>query len=131
MVKVRSHGGVVYRSAYRVMWCTKYRREVITDDVAERLGQVIREVCAGRDCNLCDLVVAPDHVRLLVGCDPQYGIHRLVKEMKASSSRTLREEFPAIRSRLPTLWTNNYFVATIGSVSQAIVEQYLADQRNA
>ena len=57
----------------------------------------------------------PDHVHLLVDCDPQFGIHRLMKLLKGRSSRVLRDEFPWLRSRLPTLWTNSYLVATVGT----------------
>ncbi|HEX2916245.1 MAG TPA: transposase [Chloroflexia bacterium] len=51
----------------------------------------------------------PDHVHLLVGCDPAFGIHRLVKFIKRASSHLLRKEFPELNSRLPSLWTNRYF----------------------
>ena len=61
-----------------------------------------------------ELEVMPDHVHLLVHCDPQFGIHRLVKLLKGRSSRLLRQEYPSLRSRLPTLWTNSYFCATVG-----------------
>jgi putative transposase len=73
----------------------------------------------------------PDHVHLLVSCDPQYGIHRLVKQIKGRSSRYIRQEFPAVRSRIPTLWTNSYFVATVGGATLDIVKQYVANQPNA
>ena len=55
-----------------------------------------------------------DHVHLVVEVDPQFGVHRLVKAIKGRSSRVLREEFSWLRSRLPSLWTNSYFVATVG-----------------
>jgi putative transposase len=71
----------------------------------------------------------PDHVHLLVSCDPQYGIHRLVKQIKGRSSRYIRQEFPAVRSRIPTLWTNSYFVATVGGATLEIVKQYVANQQ--
>ena len=72
----------------------------------------------------------PDHVHLLVSVDPQYGIHRLVKQVKGRSSRVLRQEFPALKSRLPTLWTNSYFAATVGGAPLEIVKQYVENQRN-
>jgi REP-associated tyrosine transposase len=72
----------------------------------------------------------PDHVHLLVECDPQYGIHRLVKQIKGRSSRLLRQEFPSLKSRMPTLWTNSHFVATVGGATLVIVKQYAANQRN-
>lgn len=131
MVTVRSNNNVVYRCAYHVVWCPKYRRPVIEDAVDERLKQIIREVCAERECNLIELESMPDHVHLLVECDPQYGIHRLVKQIKGRSSRVLRQEFDSLRSRLPTLWTNSYFVATVGGAPLGIIKQYVANQRNA
>ena len=95
-----------------------------------RLKQIIREVCAERECNIIELETMPDHVHLLVECDPQYGIHRLVKQVKGRSSRLLREEFPSLKRRLPTLWTNSYFVATVGGAPLALVKQYVENQRN-
>ena len=131
MVTVRSNNNVVYRCAYHVVWCPKYRRPVIEGAVDERLKQIIREVCAERECNLIELETMPDHVHLLVECDPQYGIHRLVKQIKGRSSRVLRQEFDSLRSRLPTLWTNSYFVATVGGAPLGVIKQYVANQRNA
>ena len=130
MAEVRSNNNVVYRCAYHVVWCPKYRRPVIEGAVDARLKQIIRDVCAERECNIIELETMPDHVHLLVECDPQYGIHRLVKQIKGRSSRLLREEFPSLKRRLPTLWTNSYFVATVGGAPLEIVKQYIENQRN-
>ena len=73
----------------------------------------------------------PDHVHLLVQVDPQFGIHRLVKLMKGRSSHHLRKEFPSVKSRIPTLWTNSYFVATVGGAPLSVVKQYIENQKNA
>jgi putative transposase len=73
--------------------------------------------------------VLPDHVHLLVGCDPQLGIRRLVKLLKDYSSHALREEFPALRRRLPSLWTNSYFVATVGGVTLETLKRYVESQK--
>lgn len=130
MDKVHSNNNVVYRCTYHVVWCPKYRRKVIADDVDIRLKQIIAEVCAERGCAIIELETMPDHVHLLVECDPQYGIHRLVKQIKGRSSRLLRAEFPQLRSRIPTLWTNSYFVATIGGATLEAVKRYVENQRN-
>jgi putative transposase len=66
-----------------------------------------------------------------VVCDPQYGIHRLVKTIKGRSSRLLRQEFPSLRSRIPTLWTNSHFVATVAGATLEDVKRYVENQRNA
>lgn len=129
--EVRSNNSVVYRCTYRVVWCSKYRRKVIEGAVDTRLRQIVREVCTEHDAPIVELETMPDQVRLLVSCDPQYGIHRLVKQIKGRSSRHIRQEFPQVRSRIPTLWTNSYFVATVGGSTLEIVKQYVASQRNA
>ncbi len=66
-----------------------------------------------------------------MSCDPRYGIHRPVEQIKGRSSRNIRREFPTVRSRIPTLRTNSYFLATVGGATWEIVKQYLANQRNA
>ena len=131
MDEVRSNNNVVYRCNYHVVWCPKYRRPVLTGDVDERLKQIIRHVCLERDAPIEAIETMPDHVHLLVVCDPQYGIHRLVKQIKGRSSRLLRQEFPHLKSRLPTLWTNSYFVATTGGATLEVVKRYVEDQRSA
>jgi putative transposase len=73
--------------------------------------------------------IMPDHVHLLVEVDPQYGIHRLIKRIKGLSSRLLRMEFPKLRSRLPSLWTNSYFVSTVGGAPLAVIKQYIENQK--
>jgi putative transposase len=71
----------------------------------------------------------PDHVHLLVEVDPQYGIHKLIKEIKGKSSRKLRLNFLHLRSRLPTLWTNSYFVSTVGGAPLSVIKQYVENQK--
>ena len=131
MDEIRSNNNVVYRCTYHVVWCPKYRRKVIGGRIEQRLKEIIREVCAERDAPIVELETMPDHVHLLVSVDPQYGIHRLVKQIKGRSSRLLRQEFQTLRSRLPTLWTNSYFVATVGGATLEIVKRYVENQKSA
>ena len=74
--------------------------------------------------------VMPDHVHLLVHCDPQFGIHRRVKLLKGRSSRLLRQEYPSLRSRLPTLWTNSCFCATVGVAPLALIKRSMEKQQH-
>lgn len=89
---------------------------------------ILREVARERQAEIIEMEVMLDHVHLLVEVDPQFGIHRLVRLMKGRSSRILRQEFPWLRSRLPTLWTNSYFVATVGGAPLAVIKQYIEQQ---
>ncbi|MEU0153472.1 IS200/IS605 family transposase [Micromonospora fulviviridis] len=128
-VALRSNSDVVFQCAFHVVWCPKYRRRVLGGRIEERLTQLIREVVEEKGAWLVALEVMPDQVHLLVEVDPQFGVHKLVKAIKARTSRVLREEFPSLRSRLPTLWTNSYFVATTGGAPLAAVEEYVEQQR--
>ncbi len=121
---------VTYSCKYHVVWCSKYRRPVITGSVEDRLRELIRSNAELHRAEIIELEIMPDHVHLLIEVDPQYGIHRLIKNIKGQSSRALRREFPHIKSRLPTLWTNSYFVSTVGGAPLAIIKQYIENQKN-
>jgi len=126
----RSNRNILFSCKYHVVWCPKYRRSVLIDGADEALKEIVARVCAHRQAQLIELEVMPDHVHLLVDVDPQYGIHRLVKEIKGLSSRELRQNFPFLKRRLPTLWTNSYFVSTVGGAPLAIVRQYIEQQKH-
>lgn len=126
----RSNRNILFSCKYHVVWCPKYRRCVLVDGADEALKEIVARVCADRQAELIELEVMPDHVHLLVDVDPQYGIHRLVKEIKGLSSRELRQNFPFLKRRLPTLWTNSYFVSTVGGAPLAIVKQYIEQQKH-
>lgn len=128
-VALRTNANIAFQCAFHVVWCPKYRRRVIGGRMEERLKELIREVIEEKGAWLVELETMPDHVHLLVEVDPQYGVHRLVKAVKGRTSRVLREEFPWLRTRLPTLWTNSYFVATVGGAPLSVVKRYVEQQK--
>jgi putative transposase len=127
---VKSNNNVTYSCIFHIVWCPKYRRSVLVDGIDERLKQILREVAQETRCELIEIEVMPDHVHVLASLDPQFGVHRLTKLMKGRSSRLLRQEFPKLKSRLPTLWTNSYFVSTVGGAPLSIIKQYIENQKN-
>ena len=125
----RSNRNVLFSCKYHVVWCPKYRRQVLVEGADAALKLIVERVCRARDAQLIELEVMSDHVHLLVDVDPQFGIHRLIKEIKGVSSRELRSSFPFLKSRLPTLWTNSYFVSTVGGAPLAVIKQYIENQK--
>jgi putative transposase len=121
-VRYKSNRNIVGSCKYHVVWCPKYRRPVLVNDVDIRLKEIIHQTVTELQSEVSELQVMPDHVHLLCEVDPQFGIHRLVKRRKGCSSRLLRQEFPSLKSRLPTLWTNSYFVATVGGAPLTVVK---------
>jgi putative transposase len=128
-MEYKSNRNIVYSCQYHVVWCPKFRRPVLVDGVDERLKEVLSDLVAETRSRMIGMEIMPDHVHLLVEVDPQFGIHRFVKRAKGRSSRLLRQEFPWLRSRLPTLWTNSYFVSTVGGWPLAVVKQYIENQK--
>ena len=124
----KSNNNVVYSCKYHVIWCPKYRRKVLINGVDTKLKELIHQVCTENQSEILELEIMPDHVHLLVEVDPQFGIHKLVKYIKGISSRILRQEFSWLKTKLPTLWTNSYFVATVGGAPLEIIKQYIENQ---
>ena len=126
----KSNRNVVYSCKYHIVWCPKYRRKVLVDGIDLRLKEILLQVSIEKASEMMEMEIMPDHVHLLVEVDPQYGIHRFVRQLKRVSSRILRKEFPKLTSRLPTLWTNAYFVATVGGAPLSEIKQYIEQQKN-
>lgn len=129
MSEMRRNNNVVSICRYHVVFCPKYRRKVLTPPIDERLTVILAEQIERWRQELIEMEVMPDHVHLLVGCDPQFGIHRLVKLLKGYSSHALRAEFPVLKRRLPSLWTNRYFCATVGGVTLETLQRYVESQK--
>jgi putative transposase len=124
-----SNSNVVFSCKYHVVWCPKYRRRVLHEKIAVRLRTIIKELATERRVEIIEMEVMVDHIHLLLEVDPQYGIHRFIKQVKGRSSRMLRMEFPELKSRLPTLWTNSYFVTTVGGAPLEVIKRYIEDQK--
>ena len=129
-MEYKSNNNVVYSCKYHVVWCPKYRRKVLVDGVDARLKELIDEICHELRIDVIEMEIMPDHVHLLIEVEPQFGIHKAVKQIKGRTSRILRQEFICLRSRLPSLWTNSDFVSTVGGVPLSVIKQYIENQKN-
>lgn len=128
-MEYKSNNNVVYSCKYHVVWCPKYRRKVLVDSVADRLKELIWQECDRLDIEVIALEIMPDHVHLLIEVDPQFGIHKAVKQIKGKTSFVLRNEFKHLTTKLPTLWTNSYFVSTVGGAPLEAIKQYVENQK--
>jgi putative transposase len=128
--RYRKHPGSVSALRYHVVFCPKYRRPVLTGEVAEALLPLLRETAADLGVVLEAAEVLPDHVHLSVAdAPPTEAPQHVVNRLKGRSSRVLRQRFPALRSRLPSLWSRSYFIASVGRVSAAAIRRYVAAQK--
>ena len=114
---------------YHLVWCPKYRRPVLTGAVAARLKELVAEKAAAMEVQIEALDVMPDHVHLFLGAPPTDAPQHLANQFKGYTSRVLRQEFPHLRSRLPTLWSRSYYIGSAGHVSEETIKQYIASQQ--
>jgi len=114
---------------YHFVWCPKYRRKVLVENIQKRLEEHIRLKCQELNCEVLALSIQSDHVHLFVKASPKLAPNRIIGEIKGYTSRLLRQEFPELRSKLPTLWTRSYFVSTHGHVSDEMIQKYIEEQK--
>jgi putative transposase len=125
----KSNNNVVYSCKYHAVWCPKYRRKVLTGKIAQRLKELVTEICREIKVDIIEMEIMPDHVHFLLEVDPQFGIHKVIKTIKGKTSFVLRNEFKELTTRLPCLWTHSYFVSTVGGAPLSIVKQYIENQK--
>jgi len=119
----------VFNLGYHLIWCPKYRRAVLQDEIETRLRALLMEKAAEIEVSIEQLEIMLDHMHLFVKTDPSAAPHWVVQQLKGYTSRHLRREFPELRSKLPTLWTRSYYCESVGHISEKTVRRYIADQK--
>lgn len=126
----KSTNHLVYSCQYHVIFCPKYRRKVLVDNIETRLKELILEKQEEYGYEVIDMEIMPDHVHLLLDVNPMIGIVTIVSKIKGYTSKTLRDEFPTLKKRIPTLWTHSRFISTVGAVTLEVVKKYIEEQKN-
>ncbi len=128
VAEYQTNRGAAYSLGYHLVWCPKYRRPVLVGPVAKRLRELIEQKADKHGWAIAALEVMPDHVHLFVRADPAASPSYIANQLKGFTSKVLRDEFPALRKRLPTLWSRSYFVSSVGNVSAATIQKYIETQ---
>jgi putative transposase len=121
--------GAVFNLHLHFVWCPKYRRKVLVGDVETRLRELLYEKAAELGIEVEGLEVMPDHVHLFIAVPPTDAPQFYANQLKGYTSRMLRQEFPTLKSRRPSLWSRSYYVGSAGHVSSAVIQRYIARQK--
>ncbi|SHG99190.1 IS200/IS605 family transposase, partial [Virgibacillus chiguensis] len=113
-------------------WVTKYRYKVLGGHIAVRVRDLIRQGCEARGITILQGSVGKDHIHLLLSCPPSIAPSKILQYLKGRSSRLLQDEFPELKKKYwgQHLWARGYFCATVGTVTEEIIRNYIENQFN-
>lgn len=120
----------MYNLAYHLIWCPKYRRKVLVNEVEKELKHLLYEKADELNCKIETLEVMPDHVHLFVKTPPTIAVHFLVQQLKGITARELRKQFKHLKTSLPSMWTRSYYVESVGHISEETIRRYIEEQKN-
>mgnify|MGYP006433072881 CR=1 FL=1 len=99
MIKYKSNNNIVFSCKYHIVWCPKYRRKVLIDDVEIRLKEIINQIAKELNVEIIEMETDKDHIHILAEIDPQFGVMKFVQKAKGRSSRLLRDEFHHLKAK--------------------------------
>lgn len=121
--------GCVYNINYHLVWCPKYRKAVLINDVAKDLKTLIEQRAKELNIEIGGFEIMPDHIHLFISAKPTLPIHYIVQQFKGFTSHELRNKYEHLKKKLPTLWSRSYYVGTTGFVSDSVIKNYIAHQK--
>jgi putative transposase len=130
MEHYRRSSHTVYDLKFHLVLITKYRKPVLTGEVAIRMRELVRDVCKARDVEILKGLISREHVHIFVSVPPQLSISELMKSIKGRTSRKILMEFKTLNRQFwgRHFWTRGYFVASSGNITDEMVMQYIEQQ---
>ena len=130
MENYRKSSHCTYDIKYHLVWITKYRKPVITGQIAVRTRELVRMIYHSNEVEILAGHVGSDHIHLLVSVPPHLSASKLVQYIKGNTSRKLQMEYKELNKQFlgQHLWARGYFVASSGNVTDAIIKAYIQNQ---
>ena len=112
------------------MWVPKYRKPVLTGEVAIRVRDLIRQIAAEHELEIVSGKVARDHVHVFVSYRPHQQVSQIMQWLKGISSRVLLQEFPHLRKKFwgRHFWARGYLAVSSGTITDEMVQEYINEQ---
>ncbi|MGC9124258.1 MAG: IS200/IS605 family transposase [Thermoplasmata archaeon] len=120
---------MVYSCQYHVIFCPKYRRRALVPPIDGKLKELILEKQNDYGYKVLEMEVMPDQVHLLIDVNSKRGVYYVVNRIKGYTLYVLREKFPELKRKLPTLWTHSKFISSVGAVTLEVVKKYIEEQK--
>jgi len=130
MEHYRQSSHTVYDIKYHLVWITKYRKPVLRGEIAERVRELIREICKAKDIEILKGHVSRDHVHVFLSVAPHLSVSQVVQSLKGKTSRKLMMEYKSLTRAFwgRHIWARGYFVASSGNVTDEVIMKYIEEQ---
>jgi len=130
MEHYRQSSHTVYDIKYHLVWITKYRKPVLRGEIAERVRDLIREICKAKDIEILKGHVSRDHVHVFLSVAPHLSVSQVVQWLKGKTSRKLMMEYKSLSRAFwgRHIWARGYFVASSGNVTDEVIMKYIEEQ---
>ena len=125
-LKRTSHA--VYEAKYYLVWCPKYRKRLLVEEIRPRVKELFLETASHFDFEIDRCEVAEDHVHLLISFPPRYSVARVVGILQSISGSKIFNEFPKVKEKLwaGQFWAQGYFYRTVGEqVTDDVIRNYV------
>ncbi len=128
---MKSHYHCVYKLTYHLVLVTKYRRKCFTNEMLNRLEEIVRKNCQDWEIDLLEFNGEADHIHLLLEMHPNIMPSKFINNRKTVASRLIRKEFDAELKQYywkPVLWTRAYCLLTTGGATIDVIREYIKNQ---
>ena len=113
-----------------LVWIPKYRKPVLTGEVAIRVRDLIRQIAAEHELEIVSGKVARDHVHVFVSYRPHQQVSQIMQWLKGISSRVPLQEFPHLRKKFwgRHFWGRGYLAVSSGTITDEMIREYIEEQ---
>lgn len=120
----------VYNINYHIIWTVKYRQKILKGEVKDFLKEELYRIAEDKGFTISAMETDIDHIHLFVSAAPKVSISYIIKMCKGISGRKMFLNFPHLKDTLwrGELWSNSYFVETIGSTNEEVIKNYIESQ---
>jgi len=116
---------------YHFVWIPKYRHKVFSEPYRGAMKGIIEKAGYDYDIDIVELEIPEDHIHMVVRGVPKMSPSDVMQVIKSISAREFFRRYPDIKKRYfwgGKLWTQSYFVETIGNANEDVIRSYVRDQ---
>lgn len=130
-MNIKKGRGYVYSLEYHIVWCVKYRQEILFGHLKEDLIEILKNIAKDNDFEITKIDVDKDHVYMLVSLSPQHYIPNIIKALKGVSARLIFKKYKDnLKDKLwsKNLWNPSYFISTVSVDFDKEIIKYIQSQ---